>query len=538
MYARLLPFLALTALVACPSKDDGSSDSGGDADTDTDTDSDTDSDTDTDTDSDTDTDTDTDPAFTCDAAHLAGRYGLVEKGSRDTEPFVAGGTLTLGSDGSFSVDGHQSTDGVVVPFAPASGTFTVDAATCKGSVESGGDEVFDFTIVGDGSELRTIRRTAGDVITGRAVVAADACDDTNVQGDYVYAMNAIVYLGAVVGFPSGPSPFAGAGVVTVEGGGALSLVDDGSIAGVIFPRSYDGTVTVDADCSAEATINLPPQAPTSHNPVHVDVQWVAGRDEATLIQTDDGTFIAGSAIRRDPAATCTTAAYEGRFGFVATGDVGADEYVAGGLFVIDAAGNVTVDGTQSTAGAVAPAAPASGTLGAFDADCRADVSDGEPWMAITGIDDDSFSFVRLIDGQVVTGIAKRMAEGCTASSVVGSYGYAINAVVYLDQLGFPVGASDFAGAGSVEVASDGTLTLADSASIGGVILDRSYSGTVTVNNDCTASAVIDLPPQAPTSTNPVNVDVFWVGDGSEAMLIQRDAGTFIAGSTVRRDVLP
>jgi hypothetical protein len=300
MYARLLPFLALTALVACPSKDDGSSDSGGDADTDTDTDSDTDSDTDTDTDSDTDTDTDTDPAFTCDAAHLAGRYGLVEKGSRDTEPFVAGGTLTLGSDGSFSVDGHQSTDGVVVPFAPASGTFTVDAATCKGSVESGGDEVFDFTIVGDGSELRTIRRTAGDVITGRAVVAADACDDTNVQGDYVYAMNAIVYLGAVVGFPSGPSPFAGAGVVTVEGGGALSLVDDGSIAGVIFPRSYDGTVTVDADCSAEATINLPPQAPTSHNPVHVDVQWVAGRDEATLIQTDDGTFIAGSAIRRDP----------------------------------------------------------------------------------------------------------------------------------------------------------------------------------------------------------------------------------------------
>ena len=30
----------------------------------------------------------------------------------------------------------------------------------------------------------------------------------------------------------------------------------------------------------------------------------------------------------------------------------------------------------------------------------------------------------------------------------------------------------------------------------------------------------------------------WVGDGSEAMLIQRDAGTFIAGSTVRRDVLP
>lgn len=47
-----------------------------------------------------------------------------------------------------------------------------------------------------------------------------------------------------------------------------------------------------------------------------------------------------------------------------------------------------------------------------------------------------------------------------------------------------------------------------------------------------------LPPNAPTSTNPVTVDAVWVDERNSVLLIQIDAGTFIAGEAKRVRSLP
>lgn len=56
--------------------------------------------------------------------------------------------------------------------------------------------------------------------------------------------------------------------------------------------------------------------------------------------------------------------------------------------------------------------------------------------------------------------------------------------------------------------------------------------------DCTGRAVVTLPPNAPTTTNPVTVDAVWVDDRNGVLLIQIDPGTFIAGEAKRVRSLP
>lgn len=62
-------------------------------------------------------------------------------------------------------------------------------------------------------------------------------------------------------------------------------------------RHCEGTVTVNQDCSGVAVVTLPPNAPTSANPVHIDAFWVDNRESVFLIQTDTDTFIAGEATK-------------------------------------------------------------------------------------------------------------------------------------------------------------------------------------------------------------------------------------------------
>jgi hypothetical protein len=459
-------------------------------------------------------------------------------GTDGPEPFVAGGILQLGNDGTFAIAGKQSLNGKVAAADPKAGKFTLDE-NCRGAaVDGAGNRLLEFSPVGDGKELRIIRTDQGSVITGTAKRAASDCTDANVTGSYGYGFNAIVYLNQP-GFPQGASPFAGGGIVAVDDKAQLSLTDTASIGGLIRPRKYEGKLTVDKDCTGTAAVTLPAGAPTSANPVNVDVVWVNDRSEALIIQNDPGTFIAGSARRQVRRGTggCPKGNVVGKYGFVSDGTSDGKPFVSGGTLDLADGGKLAVSGRQSVNFEVGPASPSAGTWAIDEATCTgtAALPDGSPMLAFSVVGDGTeLRFIRTQPGTVITGTAKRAATGCTAANVAGGYGYAFNALVRLNQAGFPTGASPFAGGGVVTVGGDGKAHLVDSASIAGQIRPRNYSGTVRVNDDCTGTAAVNLPAGAPTSANPVNVDVVWVDDRAEALLIQKDPGTFIAGAARRQ----
>ncbi|MDH5676893.1 MAG: hypothetical protein OEZ06_32555 [Myxococcales bacterium] len=466
----------------------------------------------------------------CAVEALAGRYGFLTSGHRDDKPHVAGGVLELKDDGSFALQGSSSTDGTLGEAAPSYGSFSMEG--CRGTLTGPQGEAFmEFSVAGDGHELRYIVTEPMTVLTGVAKRVASGCTASSVVGSYAYGINAIVYLN-IDGFPMGASPFAGGGSVIVKDDGTMELVDTASIAGQIFPRSYMGSVTVEDDCTGSAVVMLPEAAPTSNNPVHVDIVWVEDGKEVLLIQRDEGTFIAGSA-RQQPAdeSLCSMANLEGRYGFLTNGDREGTPHVAGGVLELKADGSFTLQGSTSTDGMLGEAAP---SYGDFSMDgCRGSLTDpqGEAFLEFSVVGEgEELRYIVTEPMTVLTGMAKRVATGCTASNVVGSYAYGINAIVYLNIDGFPMGASPFAGGGAVIVTGDGTMELVDTASIAGQIFPRSYSGSVTVEDDCTGSAMVMLPEAAPTSNNPVHVDIVWVDGREEAILIQRDEGTFIAGS--------
>lgn len=477
------------------------------------------------------------PSDKC-AVDVAGRYGFVLNGTDGPEPFVAGGVLELSDDGKFAITGKQSLNGKVAVADPKAGTFTLDA-NCRGAaVDGAGDRLLEFSPVGDGRELRIIRTDQGSVITGTAKRAASGCNDANVAGSYGYGFNALVYLNQP-GFPRGASPFAGGGIVAVDDKAHLSLTDTASIGGVIRQRKYEGALTVKDDCTGAAAVTLPAGAPTSANPVNVDVVWVDDRSEALIIQNDPGTFIAGSArrqISREKGA-CPNGEVAGKYGFVADGTFDGKPFVSGGTLELADGGTLALSGRQSINGEVGPASPPAGTWKIDEATCTgtAALPDGSPMLAFSVVGDGKeLRFIRTQAGTVITGMAKQVATGCTATNVTGGYGYAFSAIVFLNQPGFPTGPSPFAGGGVVTVGGDGKVQLVDSASIAGQIRPRKYSGTFRVNDDCTGAAAVNLPAGAPTSANPVNVDVVWVEARAEAMLIQTDPGTFIAGAARRQ----
>lgn len=242
------------------------------------------------------------PGGPCTAAELSGRYGYLTTGhvvqDEADVPFAAGGVLNLRKDGSFTLEGSQTEDGVVGPITPSQGTWLV-RSDCTGSASTAGGPLFNFVVVGDRGKLEIIRTDLGVIVTGFAKRVAKGCTLKNVRGSYGYAFNAIVYNLPIQGMLLPRAFFSGGGVVALsespEGEGLAVLDDTASFGGIVIPRHYEGTVEVSSDCTGSAVVTLPPNAPTSTNPVNVNAIWVEDRSSVVLIQTDPGTFIAGEA---------------------------------------------------------------------------------------------------------------------------------------------------------------------------------------------------------------------------------------------------
>lgn len=244
------------------------------------------------------------PGNGCDLSRTQGRYGYLLTGHimnfGDPEFYAAGGVLTLNDDGTFFMTGTQTQGGVVTPISPSSGTFTVDE-NCRGTALTGGQPYFNFVAVREGAQLEIIRTDLDAIVTGQAKKVARGCNIANVDSTYGYAFNAIVQNITIQGQFLPEAFFSGGGAVRIQaeddGSGKAILDDTASFGGLVIKRHYEGTLDVSPDCTGRAVVTLPPNAPTTTNPVTVDAVWTDDRNSVLLIQIDPGTFIAGEAKR-------------------------------------------------------------------------------------------------------------------------------------------------------------------------------------------------------------------------------------------------
>ena len=113
---------------------------------------------------------------------------------------------------------------------------------------------------------------------------------------------------------------------------------------------------------------------------------------------------------------------------------------------------------------------------------------------------------------------------CTNGSVMGKFGVTIQGSLLPPLTPVPVpGAS----VGSFELDAAGNLNGADTLSLGGQIIPRTYTGAVSIKSNCTFSARITAPGQT------VNLSGVIVDGGDEIQFIQTDPGTIFTGVAKR-----
>jgi hypothetical protein len=115
-------------------------------------------------------------------------------------------------------------------------------------------------------------------------------------------------------------------------------------------------------------------------------------------------------------------------------------------------------------------------------------------------------------------------RGCSLRSVAGTFGYVVT--------GIRNGVGPIAGAGELTFHRDGTISDGkQTVSFGGAIADETYSGTFTVNSDCSGSFVVDV--ASPIAPRTSHIDLVWVDDGNGAKAIFTDAGTILTAEARR-----
>ena len=116
----------------------------------------------------------------------------------------------------------------------------------------------------------------------------------------------------------------------------------------------------------------------------------------------------------------------------------------------------------------------------------------------------------------------------TCDPLVGAYRYTFSGFGFhtANAIG-PAGPSaPFAAAGLATFSSNGTLSGADTASVGGLILNRTYTGTYTLNSNCTGTITLSFCPGG--CFGPANIVVAL--DESEILFINTIGGTTVLGN--------
>lgn len=114
----------------------------------------------------------------------------------------------------------------------------------------------------------------------------------------------------------------------------------------------------------------------------------------------------------------------------------------------------------------------------------------------------------------------RAQEACDAASFKGAFGYTLKGFIYDERGNLYV----LAAGGRMVSDGAGALTGADSISYDGNTVKRRYTGTYTVNEDCTGTLIFSGDDNSIT-----NADFVIVNDGKEVSVVQTDANFIVSG---------
>jgi len=122
----------------------------------------------------------------------------------------------------------------------------------------------------------------------------------------------------------------------------------------------------------------------------------------------------------------------------------------------------------------------------------------------------------LLFGTALVAWAGEDEDTCTLASLEGGCGFTLSRTLL---------AGPAASTGVLTVDGEGNFSGYDTLSANGTILSEAFTGTVTVNPDCTTSATI-----VSSVVGEAHFDGVLVAKKREILLIRRDPGTVLIGS--------
>jgi hypothetical protein len=131
------------------------------------------------------------------------------------------------------------------------------------------------------------------------------------------------------------------------------------------------------------------------------------------------------------------------------------------------------------------------------------------------------ALVAAVAALCATGSLRAETPACDASSLKGAFGYRLSGFVY-DTRGYMyiLGA-----AGRMVSDGGGSVTGADTYSFDGTIVKRQYTGSYTVNADCTGSLTV-----TDSSGSGGSFDFVIVAGGAEVEVVETDSGYALTGT--------
>src|SRR5947208_8451886 len=121
----------------------------------------------------------------------------------------------------------------------------------------------------------------------------------------------------------------------------------------------------------------------------------------------------------------------------------------------------------------------------------------------------------LLFGTALVAWADEDEGTCTLASLEGGWGFALSGTLLAGPVAGPAAAT-----GVLTVDGEGNFSGYDTLSANGTILSEAFTGTVTVNPDCTTSATI-----VSSVVGEAHFDGVLVAKKREILLIRRDPGT-------------
>jgi hypothetical protein len=114
--------------------------------------------------------------------------------------------------------------------------------------------------------------------------------------------------------------------------------------------------------------------------------------------------------------------------------------------------------------------------------------------------------------------------GCDLTSFTGAYGYIFNGYAYDPQNNVYIIAS----VGSLASDGNGGLTGGDTTNFDVTVLKRTFTGTYSINADCTGSSTLQM--ANGTSTSTAHGDIVAVNNAREVNFVQTDPNFIVSGT--------